>query len=195
MAEQKSRKWIVWVVVAVLAFAALISLTTHRQAAPVVPVAAVTRDNLVSSISSNGKVEPIAPAIAYAQFPTFVREVKATEGQPVKKGQLILVLDSADIRSQLSQARADLISAQSDLKNATGGGPPDEFGAASGRPFQGANAKWRMLERSSRNSKAAREESGDRERKWRKTTLRWPTRERPWRQFKRNSWHLRRDRA
>lgn len=132
MAEQKSRKWIVWVVVAVLAFAALISLTTHRQAAPVVPVAAVTRDNLISSISSNGKVEPVAPTIAYAQFPTFVSEVKATEGQPVKKGQLILVLDSADVRSQLSQARADLITAESDLKNATGGGPPDEIAQLQG---------------------------------------------------------------
>jgi len=50
----------------------------------------------------------------------------------VKKGQLILVLDSADIRSQLSQARADLISAQSDLKNATGGGPPDELAQLQG---------------------------------------------------------------
>jgi|HubBroStandDraft_5_1064220.scaffolds.fasta_scaffold86574_2 HlyD family secretion protein len=126
MAEQKPRKWIVWVVVGVLAFGALISLTTHRQNAPVVPVATVGRDNLIASISSNGKVEPLAPTIAYAQFPTFVSEVKATEGQSVKKGQLILVLDSADVRAQLSQARADLVTAQSDLKNATGGGPQDE---------------------------------------------------------------------
>jgi HlyD family secretion protein len=132
MAEQKPRRWIVWVVVGVLAFAALISLTTHRQAAPVVPVATVGRADVLASISSNGKVEPVAPTIAYAQFPTFVSEVKATEGQTVKKGQLILVLDSADIRSQLSQARADLITAQNDLRNATGGGPPDELAQLKG---------------------------------------------------------------
>jgi HlyD family secretion protein len=50
-----------------------------------------------------------------------------TEGQAVRRGQTILTLDSADIRSQLAQARADLLSAQNDLRNARAGGPPDQM--------------------------------------------------------------------
>jgi HlyD family secretion protein len=126
MAENKIRKWLFWVVAAVVAFGVLMALTTHRQSAPIVPVANVSRDNVVSALSSNGKVEPISPTTARALFPTFVKEVKATEGQAVKKGQVVVILDSADVRAQLAQARADLLSAQSDLKNSHGGGPPDE---------------------------------------------------------------------
>lgn len=132
MAEKKTRKWLLWIVVASVAFAALISLTSHRQSAPIIPVAAIGRDNVVASLSSNGKVEPISPTTARAQFPTFVTEVKATEGQAVKKGQVILTLDSADVRAQLSQARADLLAARSDLKNSHGGGPPDEVAQLQG---------------------------------------------------------------
>jgi HlyD family secretion protein len=132
MAENKTRKWLLWVVAAIVAFGALLALTRHRESAPIVPVATIGRDNVVSALSSNGKIEPISPTIARAQFPTFVLEVKATEGQAVKKGQLIVILDSADVRAQLSQARADLLSARSDLKNSHGGGPPDEVAQLQG---------------------------------------------------------------
>src|SRR5437870_4149360 len=65
---------------------------------PVPKISAVTpmRENLVSSISSNGKVEPIAPFVMRAQLDTFVEKVRATEGQTLKKGQVILELDVKD---------------------------------------------------------------------------------------------------
>src|SRR6266404_580853 len=54
---------------------------------PAAKISAVTprRENLISSISSNGKVEPIAPYVMRAQLDTFVEKVCATEGQTVKK--------------------------------------------------------------------------------------------------------------
>src|SRR6202012_2091532 len=82
--------------------------------------------------SSNGKVEPISPAIARAEFPTFVEKIAATEGQAIHRGQLILTLNASDIRAQLSQARADLLAAQTDLRNARAGGPPDELAQLNG---------------------------------------------------------------
>src|SRR2546427_9337001 len=56
---------------------------------PVPKISAVTpiRENLVSSISSNGKVEPIAPYVMRAQLDTFVLKVSVHEGQTVRKGQ------------------------------------------------------------------------------------------------------------
>ena len=93
---------------------------------PRVPVVTVSRQNLSASISSNGKVEPISPYTARAGFPTFVQKIMAKEGHKVHRGQLILILENADMRAQLAQARANVLAAQTDLQNAKAGGPPDQ---------------------------------------------------------------------
>jgi HlyD family secretion protein len=95
---------------------------------PVAKISAVTpvRENLVSSISSNGKVEPIAPFVIRAQLNTFIEQVDAMEGQKVKKGQLLLQLDVKDAAAQLAQARQKLLNAQNDLGIAKSGGRPDD---------------------------------------------------------------------
>jgi len=95
---------------------------------PVAKIAAVTpvRDNLVSSISSNGKVEPISPFVMRAPLDTFVEKVTGVEGQPVKKGQLLVELNVRDARAQLDDAEARLLRAQDELRVARGGGKADE---------------------------------------------------------------------
>jgi HlyD family secretion protein len=103
-----------------------------RGRGPRVQVASVTREDLTSAITSNGKVEPVLPAMARAEFPTFVTDVKAVEGQAVRRGQVILTLDDADIRAQLSQARVNLLAAKTDLQNGRTGGPPDEVAQLQG---------------------------------------------------------------
>src|SRR5208282_1320882 len=69
---------------------------------PVAKISATrpVRQNVVSSISSNGKVEPIAPYTVRAQLDTFVEKVYAAEGQNVKRGQLLLELDVKDAAAQ-----------------------------------------------------------------------------------------------
>jgi HlyD family secretion protein len=113
-------------VLAVLAAAVLVVvvLAAVRKSPPEVPVVSLTRENVSQTISSNGTVEPIDPFVARAEFPTFVSKIAATEGEPVHRGQLILTLDASDIQSQLAQSRADLIAAQTSLRNAQGGGAP-----------------------------------------------------------------------
>lgn len=93
---------------------------------PLVPVVTVNRQNLSASISSNGKVEPISPVVARAGFPTFVDRVLAKEGQTVHRGELIVMLEASDMRAQLAQARANLLTAQTDLQNAKAGGAPEQ---------------------------------------------------------------------
>lgn len=116
-----------------------------RGQAPTVPIVKVSREDLTSSITSNGKVEPISPVTAHAQFPAFVDKVMATEGQSVHRGQLILTLNAADIQSQLVQARQDLLSAQTALRNARAGGPPNDV-AQLGGDLQATQAKVANLE-------------------------------------------------
>jgi HlyD family secretion protein len=132
MAENGKRKWLVPTLAVALGALVLVILLASRGQAPVVHYVPVQREDLSASISSNGKVEPISPAVAHAEFPTFVEKIEATEGQAVHRGQLILALDASDIRAQLSQARANLLSAQTDLRNARAGGSPDELAQING---------------------------------------------------------------
>ena len=145
MPESNKPKWVIGSVAAGLCVVLLIVLA-ERGPAPQVQIVSVTREDLTASITGNGKVEPIAPTVARAEFPTFVAAVQATEGQAVRKGQLILTLDAADVRAQLSQARADLVVAQTDLRNARAGGPPDDVAQLQG-DLQNAETKVANLER------------------------------------------------
>jgi HlyD family secretion protein len=97
-----------------------------RKPVPKISAVMPMRENLASSISSNGKVEPIAPFVMRAQLDTFVEKVRATEGQAVKKGQVILELDVKNAAAKLSEAKGRLLKAEDDLRAAKAGGRTDD---------------------------------------------------------------------
>jgi HlyD family secretion protein len=97
-----------------------------RKPAPKISAVTPVRENLISSISSNGKVEPIAPYVMRAELDTFAEKVYASEGQQVKKGQLLLELDVKDAAARLAETRAKLLQAQDDLRAAKAGGKADD---------------------------------------------------------------------
>ena len=115
---------------AIVAFV-LVKLSGRQPVAKIMAVKPV-RENLVASVSSNGKVEPISPYVMRAQLDTFVQKIHVTEGQPVKKGQLLLELDVKDASAHLAQAQARLLQAQDDLRAAQDGGRSDSAAKASG---------------------------------------------------------------
>jgi HlyD family secretion protein len=124
--DRKLRNW----VLVLLGLAAIVAFVLVRISGrqPVAKIAATRpiRQNIIASVSSNGKVEPIAPYTVRAQLDTFVQKVLASEGQSVKKGQLLLELDVKDVAAQLAEARAKLLKAQDDLRDAQGGGRADQ---------------------------------------------------------------------
>jgi len=130
--ERKLRNRILIFLVVAAGVAFLLVRLSGRQ--PVAKIMAVkpVRENLVASVSSNGKVEPISPYVMRAQLDTFVQKVHVMEGQAVKKGQLLLELDVRDAAAQLAQAQARLLQAQDDLRAALGGGRSDAAAKASG---------------------------------------------------------------
>jgi HlyD family secretion protein len=144
MAENIKRKPVTLVLVAALIIL-IVAVLALRGRAPAVTIVNVAREDLSATVTSNGKVEPISPTVARAEFPTFVDRVMATEGQSVRRGQLILTLDAADVRSQMAQARADLLSAQNDLRNARAGGAPDQVAQLDG-DLQAAQLQVKGLE-------------------------------------------------
>ena len=114
---------------AVVAFV-LIRVSGHQPVAKISATSPV-RQNITLLISSNGKVEPIAPYVVRSQSDTFVEKVYAAEGQNVKKGQLLLKLDVKDATAQLAAARGKLLRAQEDLRASQAGGRADDVARVS----------------------------------------------------------------
>jgi HlyD family secretion protein len=114
-----------WAGGAVLVIAILLAALSGRDPRPEVQVAQATRENLLANISSNGKVEPLAPHELRAQLNTFVRRVVATEGQAVRAGQVLAELDSAEVQAEVARLRNELLTAQDELRAARGGGSPE----------------------------------------------------------------------
>src|SRR6202142_2063601 len=118
----------------VLAGVVAFALIRFSGRQPVAKIFAVTpiRANVVSSISSNGKVEPISPFVVRAQLDTFVERVRVVEGQAVKKGQLLLELNVKEVAAQLAEAKSKLLRAEDDLRAAKAGGRTDDAARTAG---------------------------------------------------------------
>ena len=84
------------------------------------------RETISNSISTNGKIEPLQNFEAHAPVATTVRKLYIHEGDWVKKGQLLLQLEDADIRAQAARAVTQLRSAQADLTAVRAGGTHEE---------------------------------------------------------------------
>jgi len=145
MAGNGKRIWIGLAVAAGLVIILLVVLASRGDIRQV-RIASAGREDLTASITSNGKIEPISPTIARAEFPAFVEKLMAAEGQAVHRGQVVLTLDAAGVRSELAQARANLLTAQQNLLNARAGGPPIEVAQLNG-DLQKAQTQVVSLER------------------------------------------------
>jgi HlyD family secretion protein len=122
---------LIFLLLAGIAAIVLISLSGRQPVAKISAVIPV-RENIVASLASNGKVEPISPFVMRAQLDTFVEKVSVQEGQSVKKGQLLIALNVKDAAAQLAEARSKLLRAEDDLRAAKAGGRSDQAAQAAG---------------------------------------------------------------
>jgi HlyD family secretion protein len=109
-------------------FAALAVIPIFTRPGPLkVRTTTVERGPIRSLISTNGKVEPIHNFEAHSPDPTTVKRLFVKEGDHVRKGQLLLQLDDADLRSQAARAQAQMKSAQADQSDLSTGGTREEL--------------------------------------------------------------------
>jgi HlyD family secretion protein len=123
---RQPRRWWVTALAILAAVAALAAFVTHHDDSVPVRTAVVEQGNIRSLVSTNGKIEPVNNFEAHAPVSTSVRRVLVKEGDSVKKGQLLLVLDDADARAQAAHAETQLRGAQADLSAAERGGSQEE---------------------------------------------------------------------
>lgn len=87
-----------------------------------VRVSPVTHENLVSTVSTNGKVEPIREYQAHAPAAGVVENIYVQVGQRVKTGDLLLRLDDSEAASRLAASKTALRAVQAaDVAIRTGG--------------------------------------------------------------------------
>lgn len=86
----------------------------HHQAAPEIHFAAVERTTIQSTVSTNGKVEPVEWAAARAETAGVVRTIAVQRGQSVAAGQTLVRLDATQAQSDLAEAEAQQQEAQAE---------------------------------------------------------------------------------
>ncbi|HEX8812043.1 MAG TPA: biotin/lipoyl-binding protein, partial [Terracidiphilus sp.] len=119
--KQMGWRWI-WVgaaIVLVIIFFAVRSLTRERLQ---VRAAEVTKRDLVSVLSTNGRVEPLENHEIHSPLATTVRAVYVQPGDQVAAGKVLAVLDDTDARARVAAAESGVRSAQAALEAATHSG-------------------------------------------------------------------------
>lgn len=91
-----------------------------------VRTAELGRRDVISTVSTNGKVEPKQDFQAHAPAPGVVERLFVTLGQNVSKGQQLIKMDDSDARSRVAQAQASLSAGEAALQNMQHGGTQDE---------------------------------------------------------------------
>lgn len=91
-----------------------------------VRVANAEYGDLLSSIATNGKVEPIENFQAHASEPGTVRTVAVHDGQQVAAGTLLIQMDSAAATARVETARSAIAQAQAAQFDVRQGGSADE---------------------------------------------------------------------
>jgi HlyD family secretion protein len=115
--------WTLAAILLVIVFFAVRRLT--REELPL-RVARATIEDLVTTDSTNGKVEPQHNFEAHAPAPSTVKELYVRGGDLVPKGKLLLSLDDADALARSASALAALRGAQASYQAAEQGGTQEE---------------------------------------------------------------------
>jgi len=120
------RRWWVTALAILAGVVVLAAFVSHRDDAVPVRTAVVEQGTIRSLVSTNGRIEPINNFEAHAPTSMSVRRVLVKEGDTVKRGELLVVLDDADARAQAARAQTQLKAAQADLSGAERGGTQEE---------------------------------------------------------------------
>jgi HlyD family secretion protein len=124
--ETSQRKRTVWILVALALLIAAILLRYFTRSTTQVRMATAEPGELVSTLATNGVVQPTHNFAAYSPMAGTVKAVYVHDGQKVVAGQLLISLDDSEARSQVAAALASLRGAQAALQALRQGGTRHE---------------------------------------------------------------------
>jgi HlyD family secretion protein len=116
----RSRGWLAILLVVAALIVAWVA--TKKAAPPEVVFVKVTRETVISSLSTNGKVEPIEWMPVRAERSGVITRVLVSRGQQVTKDQPLVELETRVASADLSKAEAAIQEAKAQEKILTQGG-------------------------------------------------------------------------
>jgi HlyD family secretion protein len=99
----------------------------RKSAPPTVGIALVHAETLVSTLSTNGKVEPFEWRAVHAETKGMAGEVNVAEGRSVEAGSVLATLTDPSAQASLDAAEAKVSEAQANLASLEGGPKPAEL--------------------------------------------------------------------
>jgi HlyD family secretion protein len=117
---QRPLLWGAVLAVAVLAGGGYYYLSAQKsKAAPSFVTESLRTGDLTLTVSANGTLQPTRLVNVGSELSGTVREVLVDKNDRVKKGQVLVVLDTAKLQDQVNSSRAALASAQAQVAQAT----------------------------------------------------------------------------
>ena len=111
--------WLGAAIILVLVFITVRSLTRERLQVRTVQV---TLGSLESTISTNGRVEPVDNFQIHSPISTTVKSVSVMPGDTVVAGKVLIVLDNLEARARVASAESGVRTAEAALEAATHNG-------------------------------------------------------------------------
>jgi HlyD family secretion protein len=143
-------------VIGLLASSVVVIGTTYfivNRATPKSDIAQLTvpveSQDLTLRITASGKVVPVQSVNLSPKTSGRLEDLRVEQGDKVEQGQIIALMDDADIQAQLAQRRANLAQVQAELAQARAGSRPEEIGQARAR-LQQAEAQLSQARAGSR---------------------------------------------
>lgn len=117
---------LLWSLAAAFVIAAVLTIRWSTRDQVTVRIASVGRQDLDSSTSTNGKVEPIHQYQAHATSPGVIQTIYVGVGDKVHVGQLLVRLDDIDIRARLAGSALSISTAKVGLESTQQNGSKEE---------------------------------------------------------------------
>jgi HlyD family secretion protein len=89
----------------------------RKPAKPTVAYAVVSRGDILNTVSATGQLEPLDKVEVGTQVSGVIKELHADFNSIVKKGQLLAELDPRTFETQVLQADANVVRAQTDVEH------------------------------------------------------------------------------
>jgi HlyD family secretion protein len=123
---------LLWLLAVGVVIALTWSLVNWRNQPPEIPFAKVVRESIVSSVSTNGKVEPIDWAPARAERSGAVVAILIERGKHVEQDAPLVEIDASDAKADLASAQARIEQAHAELAVLEKGGRATDLADISG---------------------------------------------------------------
>ena len=122
----------------------------RRSAPPEAPFAKVTRETVVSTLITNGRIEPVEWSAVLAERSGVVEKLHADRGTHVARGEMLAEVGAENSKSDLAAAEARVSQARAELSVVEGGGRASDLAE-----IDGALARARLERENARKEQAA----------------------------------------